>query len=467
VVSTVRTVMGIKGEPSPPGDPAQGLVWRAIVDQVDVAGSESAFVSVADTPRATFAKHPWSIGGGGAADLRERLEDSRGKLSAIAETLGVMAVTGEDDVFSRNDASEFVRVGVPSEVQRPLVVGDLVRDWGLRKSGPVIYEYSENGEHAPNSQIGTYFWTYRSLMKPAIYFGKTKEQRGMHWREYGVVVKDKLRSPNTITFAFVATHNHFVLDRGGKVFNRKRSGHQAAGRSERGGSSWVDGASQFVGQDAFGCSRSATTKVARRRVTAKDEKWHDFYEYTGTKLAEFPLPEIRNQSLSPRPSTASRRNSLRAARQPGSSGDAHRAALDAARTHSESALANDRRTGRTRLALLSTLRLTQTELTCNASTRNCPRRARLRNRHRPSHRYRAGRNHVVCPWRIQPINRNPLALAGTYRAHRRSPHRADRIRQIHRPDRTPNYKRRWETSTGKIRNRPPSKLGCSTAWKRR
>ena len=24
----------------------------------------------------------------------------------------------------------------------------------------------------------------------------------------------------TITFAFVATHNHFVLDRGGKVFNR-------------------------------------------------------------------------------------------------------------------------------------------------------------------------------------------------------------------------------------------------------
>ncbi len=29
-----------------------------------------------------------------------------------------------------------------------------------------------------------------------------------------------LRSPLSITFAFVATHNHFVLDRGGKVFNR-------------------------------------------------------------------------------------------------------------------------------------------------------------------------------------------------------------------------------------------------------
>jgi hypothetical protein len=31
----VRTVMGIKGEPSTPDDPAQGLVWSAIVGQID------------------------------------------------------------------------------------------------------------------------------------------------------------------------------------------------------------------------------------------------------------------------------------------------------------------------------------------------------------------------------------------------------------------------------------------------
>ena len=29
-----------------------------------------------------------------------------------------------------------------------------------------------------------------------------------------------LRTPLSITFAFVATHNHFVLDRGGKVFKQ-------------------------------------------------------------------------------------------------------------------------------------------------------------------------------------------------------------------------------------------------------
>ena len=59
--------MGIKGEPSTPDDPAQGLVWSAIVGQIDRAGSESEFVSVADTAARGFGRHPWSIGGGGAA----------------------------------------------------------------------------------------------------------------------------------------------------------------------------------------------------------------------------------------------------------------------------------------------------------------------------------------------------------------------------------------------------------------
>ena len=31
---------------------------------------------------------------------------------------------------------------------------------------------------------------------------------------------DKFRTPLSIAFAFVATHNHFVLDRGGKVFKQ-------------------------------------------------------------------------------------------------------------------------------------------------------------------------------------------------------------------------------------------------------
>ena len=71
VASTVRTVMGIKGEPTTPQEAAKGMVWSAIIEQVDRAGSESEWVSVADTEREMFGRHPWSVGGGGAVDLKE------------------------------------------------------------------------------------------------------------------------------------------------------------------------------------------------------------------------------------------------------------------------------------------------------------------------------------------------------------------------------------------------------------
>ena len=71
--SCLRAVLGIKGEPVAPPDPAKAAVWRAVVQQVDHPGSESEWISVLDSPRVNFHKHPWSIGGGGAAELKVEL----------------------------------------------------------------------------------------------------------------------------------------------------------------------------------------------------------------------------------------------------------------------------------------------------------------------------------------------------------------------------------------------------------
>ena len=59
--------MGIRGEPSTPEVPAEGLVWRAIVEQGDQPGSESEFVSVEDVERGSLATHPWSLQAAGRA----------------------------------------------------------------------------------------------------------------------------------------------------------------------------------------------------------------------------------------------------------------------------------------------------------------------------------------------------------------------------------------------------------------
>src|SRR5690606_18323302 len=92
---------------------------------------------------------------------------------------------------------------------------------------------------------------------------------------------------------FVATHNHFVLDRGGKVFKQSAPViklPEGATEDEHlrllgvlnssTACFWLKQVSYPKGGDPIGTDGA--------RVSA--EAWSDRYEFTGTKLQEFPLP---------------------------------------------------------------------------------------------------------------------------------------------------------------------------------
>jgi REP element-mobilizing transposase RayT len=49
VAGTIRAVMGIRGEPATPDDPAQGLVWSAIIAQIDCPPASTHSVSIDDS----------------------------------------------------------------------------------------------------------------------------------------------------------------------------------------------------------------------------------------------------------------------------------------------------------------------------------------------------------------------------------------------------------------------------------
>ena len=67
VGDAVRTVMGVRGEPSTPRDPSRGQVWSAIVEQSGRCEQRKRLGEHReDLARGTFSVHPWSIGGGGA-----------------------------------------------------------------------------------------------------------------------------------------------------------------------------------------------------------------------------------------------------------------------------------------------------------------------------------------------------------------------------------------------------------------
>lgn len=290
VSGSVRAVMGIRGEPETPADPAKGQVWSTIINQIDDAGSVSPFVSVTDVPRERFHKHPWSLGGGGAAELKETVQANGTRpLRDAADAVGVMAVAGEDEVFIFPDSATLKRLCVSVERARPLVEGDVVRDWTVATRSTCLYPYDAKGafELIPSSE--RHLWSFRTALRTGVYFGKTNEARGMDWREYGVLVKDKLRTPLSIAFAEVATHNHFVLDRGGKVFK------QTAPVIKLPPAASADDHLALLGplNSSTGCfwmQQVFHNKGGPGGACSKDEKWHDFYQHDSTKLKAFPLP---------------------------------------------------------------------------------------------------------------------------------------------------------------------------------
>jgi hypothetical protein len=113
VGETVRMLQRIKGEPGTPEDPSQGYYWLSIVKQIDTVNAKDEYTSTADVLRTTLASHPWSIGGGGASDLKELLSESSGVLSDYSESIGRTTVVGEDDCWIF-DAATAVRRGIRS-----------------------------------------------------------------------------------------------------------------------------------------------------------------------------------------------------------------------------------------------------------------------------------------------------------------------------------------------------------------
>ena len=289
----VRTVMGIRGEPATPEDPAQGLVWSAIVGQIDRVGSESEFVSVADTGRDVFGKHPWSIGGGGAAELREQIEGCSTSLGATGADLGFLVITGEDNCLML-PGSAVARLGFDHAVS--IGEGDALRDWRLEPGLQVLWPYDMRGGDLPTEQVESHLrglWMYRTSLKGRKAFGVPVEEKGLRWWDLREVYRGRLNRPIFITYAFVATHNHFVLHRGSSVFKQSAPVIQLpAGATEPdylGLAGLLNSsAACFWMKQVFHNKGSTVDQHGARQRT---DAFEDFYEHTGTGLKDFPIPQ--------------------------------------------------------------------------------------------------------------------------------------------------------------------------------
>ncbi|WP_406259798.1 BREX-2 system adenine-specific DNA-methyltransferase PglX [Streptomyces nigra] len=295
--SAIRTVRGVQGEPSAPDDAAKGLVWQSIVEQIDKPGSVSQWVSVDDLDRKTyFGKQPWILTDGGL-ELNTSIEESAvGQLrSELSRDIGFASFPGQDDAFI-SEPPALRRQGVDATLARPLVIGEVVRDWGVDAGESAIVPYGADLKALPYDEAsswGRWLWKLRSQLRSTTDFdGKTQHDQGKPWWAWYRWVPERYRTPLSLTFAFVATHNHFVLDRGGKVFNRSapviklREEESEEGYLRLLGLLNSSVAGFWMKQASHNMGSTVDSKGARQSTVPFD----DFYQFNSTPLQRFPLP---------------------------------------------------------------------------------------------------------------------------------------------------------------------------------
>ncbi|MFJ9107165.1 BREX-2 system adenine-specific DNA-methyltransferase PglX [Streptomyces sp. NPDC102283] len=287
----IRAVLGVRGEPEQPLNAADGYVWQAIISQFRSPGSESEWVSVADLDRASFANAPWSLSGGGAAAVFGHLTSAgASSLGARVKLIGRTTHTGADEAYFSPPGS-WSRQGVADRHVVPLVEGNVIRDWDLRPATEALFPYGSDLS-ADLSDAAAYrlLWMQRSSLRLRREPGGTHEEIGLTWYEWSRWHPERFSVPLGIAFAFVSTHNHFVLDRGGKVFNRSAPVIKLP-----------EGANEDAHLELLGVLNSSAgcfwlKQVSQDKGNRGGERstgryaWESFYEFTGTKLQEFPLP---------------------------------------------------------------------------------------------------------------------------------------------------------------------------------
>ena len=179
-----------------------------------------------------------------------------------------------------------------------MVAGETIRDWGQQSRDYAAFPYDKDFRPISNDlehPILEYLWPARyNLGNNRMFGGKTKIQTGLEWYEYGRLTREKLRTPLSITFADVATQNHFVLDRGGKIFKQTAPVIKLPAD-----------ASENAHLGLIGLLNSSTACFWMKQVFHNkggggiggglaSEKWEQFHAFDATKLREFPVPNVRS-----------------------------------------------------------------------------------------------------------------------------------------------------------------------------
>ncbi|GAA2411244.1 BREX-2 system adenine-specific DNA-methyltransferase PglX [Streptomyces pulveraceus] len=285
---SIRTVRSVQGEPSVPENAADGLVWNSIVDLIDKPGTASQWVTADDLERGHyFGRQPWVLTDGGL-EMVNRLElaTSTRLQSVIKPPIGRAVRVGADGAYLRPLRATY-RKEAGRRGLRPFMTGEAVRDWHAEPNEAIWFPYGDDFEAADFIRD---LWPMRRLLEARSTFQGDMAAAGLQWWEYMQYTASAYATPLSLAFAFVSTQNHFVLDRGGKVFNRHAPVIKLTKEASEGEHLRLLGLLNSSTSCFWLKMVSHSKGTEGHQSGIKTELWEQFYEFTGTKLQRLPLP---------------------------------------------------------------------------------------------------------------------------------------------------------------------------------
>ncbi|MFF0371257.1 BREX-2 system adenine-specific DNA-methyltransferase PglX [Micromonospora sp. NPDC005087] len=297
VGDSVKAVLGIRGEPGQPANPSKGMVWTAILNNIHKSEfHDSLYVTVTRLPRKTLSTHPWSLGGGGATAILTAVNKPPVKVGDRVRLIGRTCHTGSDDAYFA-PVGTWSRHSVSKSHIKPLETGDVVRDWSLLQQTETLFPYDEDLKaNLSDRALLKLLWNHRSRLSERREPGGTHAEIGLTWYEFSRWHPERFEIPLGIAMASVATHTHFVLDRGGKIFKQSAPVIKLP-----------DGATLDDHLALVGVLNSSTACFWMKQISQGKggadnnsgggnrwfaETWERFYDFTPTGIQNFPLPSV-------------------------------------------------------------------------------------------------------------------------------------------------------------------------------
>ena len=170
----------------------------------------------------------------------------------------------------------------------PLGHGEEIRDWSCLPTLEVLWPNDSRGNRLSTEHLQAhidFLWPYRKILKNRKAFGVSVEEKGIPWWALREVYIDKIKSPLSIAFAEVATHNHFCIDRGGKVFK------QTAPVIKLSAEATEDDHLTLQGLLNSSTACFWLKQVCFPKKGFSDNKWEERIAFNATNVEKLPIPE--------------------------------------------------------------------------------------------------------------------------------------------------------------------------------